>query len=178
MLGLFSEGGLDSPPADNINTPPTGPFKKCRIALSCHTAHGPLGIPTGVDHCGLVIDTGDGVYNLNGSGGTENSRFLQPGSTSDATGAWTDNDSSTCECLFSNIKSWNDKHVPRSNTCANSNWNLKCMNKKCNIKLEWGSQSQPLGYNCQECTGTQISVGTVGYGATFCCIYREKPCPD
>jgi hypothetical protein len=175
-LGLVGEGGVWPPPPNEVNPPPTGPFKKCRIALSCHMAHGPGNIPVGFNHCGLVIDTGDGVYDLNGSGGTENRRNLTPGSAGDATGGWTDNDSSVCECLFSNIKPWNDKHVPRDNTCANSNWSLKCINKKCNVELDWGSQKPPLGYDCQECSG--VTPANPPYMGTCCPTYREKPCPD
>jgi RHS repeat-associated protein len=180
LLGMIGEGGVWPPPSNEVNPPPTGPFKKCKIALMCHGVNFPhTPIPTGQQHCGLVIDLGDGVYDLNGGGGTENRRNLTPGSASDASGPWTDNDPSVCECLFANIKSWNDKHVPRDNLCANSNWNLKCMNKKCNVKLDWGTQKLPWGYNCRECVRWGTTGGSGSMPPVPCCVeHREKPCPD
>ena len=181
LLGLIGEGGVWPPPPNEINPPPSGSFKQCRIALQCDAVKR-SGITLGT-HCGLVIDTGDGVYDLNGSGGTENRRNLTPGSTSDATGAWTDNDPSVCDCLFSNIKLWNDRHVPRSNTCNNSNWNLKCMNNKCKVNIDWGSESKPIGYDCKECVrwsnpnSTTVIPGLSPAGPC-CAEWKEKPCPD
>ena len=161
------------PPPNNINPPPSGPFSKCKIALNCDQPFG-----SGPSHCGLVIDTGDGVYLMDGSGGSVNSIWVVPGSTSDATQSFTDNDPSVCSCLFANVTSWNGLQVPRSNTCENSNWNLKCMNTKCKVQLNWGSQQTPLGYHCQECKKwTTVRSPTVG---SFCACeqWGEKPCPN
>src|SRR5206468_2647260 len=96
-------------------------------------------------HCGLVIDVGDGsLYSFNGSGGRSNRRdFTSPPDPGDPIGPFTDLDPSSCECIFANIKPWNDRHVPRHNECENSNWNLKCALKKCSLKINWGSQSKP-----------------------------------
>jgi RHS repeat-associated protein len=167
-LGRFPNPFKPQPfPTNNINPPPAGPFSKCNIALNCNST------VSGQMHCGLVIDTGSGVYDLDGSGGTINSRFLVPGSTSDATGPWTSNPTSVCDCIFANITPWNNRNVPRDTACANSNWNLKCMNNKCGISLNWGSQSKPIGYNCQHCDGfTGNGIGGV------CCKMVDLPCPD
>jgi len=170
----------EKPPPGNLNPPPNGPFSKCRIALSCHTAHGPGDIPVGFQHCGLVIDTGDGVYGYNGSGGSINSRWVTPATTSDATGPWTDLDPSVCDCLFANVSSWNNRNVPRKNLCENSNWNLKCAVKKCKVALDWGNQDKPLGYNCRECVKwAYLPPDPPIPRRQRCCIEdREKPCPD
>ena len=168
ILGKFPNPFSPDPgPPNQIHDPPTGPFSKCRTALKCGPAF------SGVIHCGLVIDTGGSVYGLDGSGGTFNWLYLTPGSSNDATGQWTDNPTSVCDCLFANIKSWNSMNVPRDNLCANSNWNLKCSAKKCKVQLNWGGQAQPLGYNCREC---QIG-GDPTLSAASCCAPREKPCP-
>jgi RHS repeat-associated protein len=167
----------EDPPPGNLNPPPSGPFSKCRIALSCHTAHGPGGIPVGFQHCGLTIDTGDGVYSFNGSGGSINSRWVTPATTGDATGPWTDLDPSVCDCLFASVTSWNNRSVPRNNLCENSNWNLKCAVKKCSVALDWGSQGKPLGYDCMECSKYEFKPR--GDRDVKCCTeWREKPCPD
>jgi RHS repeat-associated protein len=178
ILGLIFEGGVEPPPANNLNPPPSVPFPKCRIALRCQDVRR-YGVMLGT-HCGLVVDTGDGVYKIDGSGGKINSRWVTPGSPSDATGSWTDNDPSVCECLFGNISSWNNRNVPRNNECANSNWNLKCSLKKCNVQVNWGSQSKPIGFDCKDCV-RWARVGAVPPGAFACdwCLeWREKPCPD
>jgi hypothetical protein len=174
MLGQYPNPSRPDPgPPNRITTPPTGSFPKCRIALECAPTF------SGVDHCGLVIDTGNGVYGLHGSGGTFNWWWLTPASPSDATGSWTDNPSSACECLFANITSWNGLNVPRDTLCANSNWNLKCALQKCSPQIEWGSQKKPLGFNCMECikSGSRIG-GDPTMSSTMCCLeWREKPCP-
>lgn len=178
-LGL-NPSAPEDPPSGNINPAPRGPFSKCRIALRCNTAHGPGGIPVGFKHCGLVIDTGSSVYGYDGSGGSVNYRWLTPATSAEATGPWKDFDSSVCECLFSNIASWNGRNVPRNNLCENSNWNLKCALKKCSVALDWGSQDKPLGYDCQECVKwTYLPPEPPIPRRDRCCIeLREKPCPD
>lgn len=171
----------EDPPPGNLDSLPAGPFSKCRIALRCTMAHAPGGIPVGILHCGLIIDTGDGVYYYNGSGGSINTRWVTPATTSDATGPWKDFGSSVCECLFANVKPWNDRQVPRVNSCENSNWNLKCAVKKCSVALDWGTQDKPLGYNCQRCLEYSKFVFPSGPTAPVkpCCLkWGEAPCPD
>jgi len=174
VLGRISEGGEWPIPPNSVDRP-SGPFSKCRVALRCGAVYR-SGIKLGT-HCGLIIDTGDGAYALDGSGGTSNRRDVTPANTADATGPWTDNDPSVCECLFANVKPWNDRKVPRDNTCANSNWNLKCGLKKCNLQINWGSQDKPLGYDCKECSKYEFKPK--GDRDVRCCTeWREKPCPD
>ena len=178
VLGMISEDGDWPPPPNLIDSPPSGPFFECRIALSCTPIYR-YGVYLG-DHCGLLVDTGDGVYAVHGSGGTVNSRWVTPGNAADATQPWTDNDPSTCQCLFLSVKPWNERRVPRDNLCANSNWNLRCAIKKCKIRVDWGSQSKPMGYDCKECI-QWVRVGAVPPGAFACdrCLeWKEKPCPD
>jgi RHS repeat-associated protein len=170
----------EKPPGNNIDPPPSGPFSKCRTALTCHRATAdPTDIKLPFDHCALLIDTDDGVYLLNGSGGTRNYRWVISASPSDRTGPWTDNDPSVCVCLFANVKPWNDRNVPRNNTCANSNWNLKCALKKCSVQLDWGNQKKPIGYHCKECvSGSAYPPSSVPIPPPCCTKWREKPCPD
>jgi len=179
VLGKLFEGGEWPIPPNRVD-PPKGPFSKCRIAVQCGPAkfHG---ITVGT-HCGLVFDVGDGtLYGFNGSGGTINRRDLtSPVDPNDPIGPFTDLDPSRCECIFGNMKPWNDRKVPRQNECANSNWNMKCALKKCNLAVNWGSQPSPTGYDCKEC----VRWSPPGYSApgAFACGYcaeeREKPCPD
>jgi hypothetical protein len=90
------------PPPNNIDPPPHGPFSKCSIALKCGNT------VSGEQHCGLVVGTGDGVFEIDGSGGTTNQRFVTPGSRGSATGPWKSNPNSVCDCIFGSIKPWND----------------------------------------------------------------------
>jgi hypothetical protein len=179
ILGKISEGG-EWPVPPNAVEPPTGPFSQCRVALRCGDVYR-SGIKLGA-HCGLIIDTGSGVYALDGSGGTSNRRDVTPANTGDATGPWKDLDPSVCDCLFSNVKPWNNRNVPRNNTCANSNWNLKCALKKCSAAVDWGSQEKPLGYDCKECVQWRSMPPSRPplnpADCSPCALWREKPCPD
>jgi RHS repeat-associated protein len=163
-----------TPPPNNINPPPTGPFSKCDIGLQCET------VVLGQTHCGLVIDTGSGVYDMDGSGGTINQIYLVPGSTSDATGPMTSYPSSVCECLLGRIQSWNQRKVPRCNTCQNSNWSLKCALNKCGLTVNWGSRPVPLGYNCKVCADYGAFYGGPACPAPSSCCKKwiDAPCPD
>ncbi len=147
---------------------------KCRVALRCDgVVRSGLRLGT---HCGLVIETDDGVKDFDGSGGDENIRGLAAGTAGDATGPWTDLPASVCACIFANIDSWNQRHVPRDHSCANSNWNLKCLTKKCKIDINWGSQEKPIGYDCRECVYETLPRGD--RDVKCCTSTREKPCPD
>jgi RHS repeat-associated protein len=147
---------------------------KCRVALRCDgVVRSGLRLGT---HCGLVIETDDGVKDFDGSGGDENIRGLAAGTAGDATGPWTDLPGSVCACIFANIDSWNQRHVPRDHTCANSNWNLKCLTKKCKIDINWGSQEKPIGYDCRECVYETLPRGD--RDVKCCTSTREKRCPD
>jgi hypothetical protein len=159
-------------PADQVRTPPEGPFEKCNVALQCGPAF------MGVVHCGLIIDTDSGVYSMSGSGGSINLIFLVPASLNDATGPWSSHPSSACECLMKRVNPWNGMRVSRDNLANNSNWNLKCMLTGCNMAttLNWGSQQKPLGYNARYPTYNQ-SAG-VGLGNPYACQSGEEiPCP-
>jgi RHS repeat-associated protein len=148
---------------------------KCRIALECSTV-ARSGVPLGT-HCGIVIDSDNGVFDMNGSGGGVNTRNLTSGLLSDATGPWTDEPDSVCDCIFANITPWNNMNVPRDHLCANSNWNLHCLVSKCNISINWGSQNQPIGYNCKVCK--QWQTMPLGISSVPCCqVWGPKPCPD
>lgn len=178
-LGRISEGG-DWPVPPTAVEPPTGSFSKCRVALRCGDVER-SGVKLGT-HCGLIIDTGGGIYALDGSGGTSNRRDVTPANTGDATGPWKDLDTSVCDCLFSNVKPWNNRNVPRNNTCANSNWNLKCSLKKCDAAVDWGSQEKPLGYDCKECVqwrwAAQTRPPANPADCSPCVRWEEKSCPD
>lgn len=176
VLGKIFEGGEWPMPPNRVD-PPSGPFSTCRIAVQCGTARF-HGIPVGT-HCGLVLDVGNGSqYAFNGSGGTSNRRDLTtPPDQTEPIGAFVSMDPSYCECIFSNIKPWNDRKVPRNNECANSNWNLKCALKKCNLEVEWGNQRKPIGFDCSECS--KYGFRAMRDRDVRCCVeWRDKPCPD
>jgi RHS repeat-associated protein len=181
ILGKFFEGGEWPFPPNKVD-PPSGPFSQCKIAVQCGSAKA-SGIPVGT-HCGIVIDVGDGsLYALNGSGGNSNRRDLTtPPDSDDPIGPYQNLNPSVCACLFSNIKSWNDRHVPRKNECENSNWNLKCALKKCSINIDWGGQNPPTGYNCSRCLQWSHPSSPIGVpvgSSGGCCVkYGEVPCPD
>jgi len=172
-LGELSEGGV-WPIPPNIVDPPSGPFSKCRVALRCDDVER-SGATIGA-HCGLIIDTGEGVCAFDGSGGTTNRRDVTTATVSDATGPWRDLDPSVCICLFSSVSAWNAKNVPRNNLCENSNWNLKCAIKKCNTNIDRGKQNRPIGYDCVECT--EWGIGSPEIGGGCCAKFTEVPCPE
>lgn len=93
-------------------------------------------------HCGIVIDSDNGVFDMNGSGGHVNTRNLTPGLLGDAIGPWTDEPDSVCDCIFANITPWNNMTVPRDPICGNGDYHLHCLAGKCNITINWGRRGQ------------------------------------
>jgi RHS repeat-associated protein len=167
------------PPPSNAVTP-QGPFPSCKIAVKCTWATA-FGIPIPFKHCGLVIDTGNGVYEMHGTGGTINTQFMIPSSTSAATGPWTSQNPQVCACLVNRMATWNQLNVPRNNMCENSNWTLKCGLNKCSANVNWGSQSKPRGFNCRKClrwSNPSSPIGApTGSGGGCCTLYGPSPCP-
>ena len=167
------------PPPSNAVTP-QGPFTTCKVAVKCTWAT-VFGVPIPIKHCGLVINTGNGVFEMHGTGGTINTVYMVPSTASAATGPWKTQNPQVCACLVNRMSTWNQLKVPRNNRCQNSNWTLNCGLKKCKVNVNWGNQSKPLGFNCRTCLKWYVPKSPIGAPTGSpggCCIQRgPAPCP-
>jgi len=145
--------------ADPYTDPPTTPFSgtKCRIAVRC----GPAtysGVRVGT-HCGLIVETDDGISSVDGTGGCENNfNWVTPVVDYGTTGPFTDFDISVCECLRTRSKQWNDMDLPRDPFGNNSNTSLGCLTKKCGVSIDFGSSGAPSGFERKCCFKWGISL--------------------
>jgi RHS repeat-associated protein len=159
------------------NVDPNG--RRCEIALRCNKAgetmgSGPLGT-----HCGLVVNYSGRSFSMDGTGGSTSTIYItEPPRTDGAQTGFRSFPDSTCDCLLAAMTAWNKLSVPRDHFCQNSNWTLKCLTKKCNIRLHFANRGilrQPVGFDCQDCLEWRAVPGTA---MCYCVKLREHPCPQ
>ena len=128
--------------------PPATPFSgsTCKVAVRCGPAFHGLGT-----HCGLIVETDDGIFGVDGTGGSVNHIGWPPLSgIYGTTGPFTSMDPSYCECLRSQSIAWNALDVPRNSLGQNSNFTLGCLTKKCGIRLNFPG-GEPMGFDLTCC---------------------------
>ncbi len=163
-------------------TDPSG--KKCRIATRCVRVARVLGVPLG-RHCGIVIDDDSGTISVDGSGGDVNIlETTDPPRTAGNTGPFTNHDDKICRCIRQSIPIWNALQVERDHLRHNSNYTMKCLFKRCGMKIKWGTgvHGKPIGWDSKsdECI-RWITVdgpfsGNLCTGPKKLCVeYRECP---
>jgi len=164
-------------PANSV-TPPRGPFSVCKVALECAETW------FGHKHCGVIVDVGSATYRINGTGGSINTRCVTPGPTGQAPEPgvsvfpFKELPVSYCECLFASVDPWNAQKYPRDHGYYNSNWNLKCLLKKCQLTANWGTVPAPIGYDTKYCVRWSGPAPSC-HNRPGCRVCLElKDCPD
>jgi RHS repeat-associated protein len=150
----------------------------CNIALRCGDAASGLG-----SHCGVIVISGAGASQIDGSGGIVNTFITVTGQgTWGTVGAFVSFAASVCSCLTTQITRWNALKVPRDHTNHNSNWSLSCLLTACGVtglKVPEDMSGPPIGFSdCVECDPTKELVFTVtDAGCSTDCPQRKCVCP-
>ena len=146
----------------------------CKVAVRCWTiVRWEVRLP--FTHCGLTIETDEGVTTIDGSGGDVIQLNTGDSGPNTRVGTSTCFPDSTCECLLGYIPKFNAPKMPREHLHGNSNWALNCLVSHCGLNLGWGeggAMNKPIGYDSPPCKKYGwVSVSCPGPGCSGASVY-------